>query len=391
LDTEIEGFRGEICQRYLKVKFDIRKVEPFVYSNEKYWEALYQSYNKGGYDYDSLKKVFDICSRPTQDQIIAYKQNPKNKVNDIEYSHFDDKTFGLADIYPLKIENYVRLLNLIFKYEDKEKKHVHKGTIFYFLLKEFFEQKRINDGLLFVNKAFIEDDLKHVDTKTVFPNSPAYKFIILDRDNPEHALLRIVEEISYFTEEIFLNDFGHSYKDFWNKFLNEASKKATMEDAHKWFDHVNFFNSFIIRLKRTYDLSDISWDIYDSFFGELVLSNFIGELCLFIESFCKIKLNCPGLTIGGVYYQELKSIYGWHTDYYRGNDFKGENLENTLVNIISDEYHGCRNSILNSFYLTWGLRNNFHHNVESLSIIKKHFKPIIKKQLKFFFDFAITK
>lgn len=390
MDKKIEDFREEIYQRYLKANFDIKKVESFVYSNEKYWDALYQSYNKGGYDYDSLKKVFNTCYRPTEDQITAYKKNPKNKVKDIEYFHFDDRTFGLVDIYPLTIENYISLLNLIFKYEVEEKKHVHKGTIFYFLLKEFFKQKRIDDGLLFVNKAFIEDDLNHLDKKTIFPNSPAYKFIVLDRDNPEQALLRIVEEASYFIEENFLKKFGYNYDDFWEKFLDEASKKSNIEEAHKWFDHVNFFNSYIIRLKRTYDLSYISWDIYDSVFGELIYSNFIGELCLLIESFSKVKLNLASVTINRIY-PVLKRIYGWTSDYYNGNDFKGNNLESTLVNILSDNYHGCKDPILNSFYLTWGLRNNFHHNIESLSIIKKYFKPIIKKQLMFFFDFVITK
>ena len=77
-------------------------------------------------------------------------------------------------------------------------------------------------------------------------------------------------------------------------FLNEASKKSNIEEAHKWFDHVNFFNSYIIRLKRTYDLSDMSWDIYDSIFGELIYSNFIGELCykeLFVDNKGKIIIQ----------------------------------------------------------------------------------------------------
>ena len=345
---------------------------------------------KGGYNYDYLKKVFDSCSRPSRQEIENYKENPANKVSNTQYAAFDDKTFGIADIYPKDIPHYYELLKLIYRYEKEEQKHVHKGNLFYFLLEEHLKMNQIEEGLLFINKAFMEDDFKHKDTTIKFPDSPAYKFIVLNAANPNQALFTIVKEIVDFMENAFMNDLGYSYNQFWSEFLNEASNKPDIEEAHKWLDQVIFFNSFIVRLKNIYRMPP---EIFDSVFGEIMLSTIIGDLCLLTESFCKVKLRING-NISEIYYNSndpntgVKKLYNWTGKSVTSSDFQGNSLEGTLINIFSNQYNST-DSIQNSFYLTWGLRNNFHHNIESMAIIKENFREIIKKQLEFFFDFAI--
>ena len=389
MKEEVKQFRESICTGYKNAGVDIRKNEPYVYDNEQYWEALSQSYAKGGYNYEFLKRVFNSCIRPSKKEIEDYKENPENKVSVTEYAAYDDKMFGITDIYPTEIQPYYNLLDLIYRYEKDEKKHVHKGTIFYFLLEEHLKRNQVEEGLLFINKAFIEDDLKHKDTTAKFPDSPAYKFIVLNSTNPKQALLTIVKDIVNFMDTEFMNRLGYRYEDFWNSFLKESSNKPSVREAHTWLDHVIFFNSFIVRLKKIYDTPS---EIFDSIFGEIIYSNIIGDLCLLIESFCKTKLSITG-TFKIIYaklWDHGQKIYNWTGGFINNSDFKGASLENTLNLIFGNNYQST-DPLENSFYLSWGLRNNFHHNIESMSIIKDNFKEIIKKQMEFFFDYTINK
>ena len=386
MDKEVEKFRKDICDVYEKAGLDIEKEEPYVYDNEQYWEALSQKFDR---DYNTLSKVLNACSRPNINEIEDYNRDPTKKISDTQYKFFDDKTFGL---YPKDITTYENLTRLILRYEEQEKKHVHKGTIFYFLGEQYLMSDYIEKGLLYINKAFKEDDMNHKDATIKFPDSPAYKFIILNMEDPNQALRYIVEHIGNFLKNNFLD--GYSYTDFFDRFLNAASTKTSLEEAHTWLDHVIFFNSFIVQLKKVYRMPP---EIFDSIFGEIMLSNIIGNLCLLIESFCKVKLGING-TFNKIYSDPeagVTNLYNWTGASVTASDFQGNHLKGTLSKIFSNHYKSTdshsTDSLQNSFYLSWGLRNNFHHNIESMAIIKDNFREIIKKQLDFFFDFAINK
>ncbi len=126
------------------------------------------------------------------------------------------------------------------------------------------------------------------------------------------------------------------------------------------------------------------------------LSSIIGDFCLLIESICKLKLNLKG-AINKIYLDKknpnkgLNSLYKWSGKYITNSDFDDLKLESTLKSVFSNSYKGSTDSLENSFYLTWGLRNNFHHNINSIKIVSKYFKQIIKKQMEFFLDFSILK
>ena len=383
MDIEVKSFREKICQQYNQVGINIPQEEIFLYANEQFWNALFQ-YTKR--DYTALKKILDSYSHPGIEEVKEYNKNPTNKITDSHYFHYDDKIMGL---YPKHITVYENLLNMISCYEKEKKKHVHKGLIFYFLGEHYLINDYTEKGLLFINKAFREDDMKHTDISQNFPDSPAYKFMILNIEDPNQALKYIVEKIGGFIKNNFLDDFGYSYGDFFNKFLNAASNVSPLERAHKWLDHVIFFNNIMFKLEKSYRMSE---EILNSIFGEIILSSLIGDLCLQIESFCKNKLRINGMF--GSIYNTLKTtgqnIYNWSGGNIISSDFRNSALETTLNDIYRNSYQS-NDALENSFYLSWGLRNNFHHNIESMSIIRKHFKKIIKKQLHFFFDFTINR
>ena len=168
MDTEVEKFRKDTCDGYKEVGVDIIKKEPYVYNNEPYWVALYQKFDR---DYNTLSKVLNSCSRPSINEIGDYNRDPTKKISDTQYKFFDDKTFGL---YPRDITTYDNLIRLILRYEEQEKKHVHKGTIFYFLGEQYLISDYIEKGLLFINKAF-KEETKLTPTQFIANLNDAYR------------------------------------------------------------------------------------------------------------------------------------------------------------------------------------------------------------------------
>ena len=87
----------------------------------------------------------------------------------------------------IKIEKVDNQSYIVFKRNDQiyeklkklEKKHVHKGAIYY-NLQLIYLLIDVNDlALLNIHKAFVEDDMKHYGIEN-FPRTDSYKFIVLD-------------------------------------------------------------------------------------------------------------------------------------------------------------------------------------------------------------------
>ncbi len=381
MNTIDAQFRQQICTGYMK-NINIQTSEPFVYQNEPFWSAFNLLYSDR-FNYDKFKNTLDTIPRPTEAEVNAYKSSPANKITNGQYHNYDDKIFG---VYKRDLPTYYQLLELTQRYETERNRHVHKGTLYYFFLEDFFNQGDYETGLLFLNKAFIEDDMKHTNTTLKFPDTPAYKYLVLDNVHTNQALHPIVDNIVHFLDGEYLTPNGYSYNAFWSSFLNHATIITSDAEAHKWFDQVIFFNGLTLKLIKNQKY----YEATDSIFGEIILSNTIGDLCLLIESFSKVKLNRPGIIMNGIY-PLIAHIYGWNqTPDYHSADFGPNHLETTIANILTDSYNGCSNPIQNSFYLTWGLRNTFHHNIESLAIIRKNYKEIIKKQMLFLLDYSIN-
>jgi len=372
----------EIIERTSKAGFDSNQQKEYLNKIKKFDEN----------NLDTLKDIFDIYKHPSEEDVNDYFKDPTKKCPiGIKNAGIDDLTYLKCINFHSKIpfqEFFIKsrnFLKMVLNYEKVEKKHIHKGAIYYNLQLLYLELG-INDlALLNIHKAFIEDDMKHYGTEN-FPRTYSYKFIVLDETCP-HSF---VKHLKTFLENEFLKPI-YKFEDFYDNFLNKASKLS--KDEHKWLDHIVFFNNFLIKIERVYSLSE---EMYNSILGELNLSSIIGDFCLLIESICKLKLKLKG-AINKIYLDRsnpkkgLNFLYKWSGKFINSAEFEDSNLESTLKLIFSNSYKGSSDSLENSFYLTWGLRNNFHHNINSIKIIGKYFKQIIKKQMEFFLDFSILK
>lgn len=340
-------------------------------------------------NYDSLKALFNIYPHPTFKDVEHFNNDHNNKVvlRSINYAGVDDRMCEIIchlnrgfteQVY----KDLIAYLNMIIQYEREEQKHTHKGGIFYNIGLFLFKKGRIEEALLFIHRGLKEDHMKH-QGKDNFPRVDSYKMITLDKtlNNPV-----INTAIDFITNQ-FLGSF--TFNDFYSKFLDKPS--SIKQNELKWLDHIAYFTKLIIRLHRYFSFYD---DLLYSTLGELLISNILGEICLLIESTCKLKLinSLPAdATFGTIYYQELKPNNSTWNASFNNNDFRESNLNNTLGKIFKNKYGGSKDPLENSFCLSYGLRNKVLHNINSLSILRENFKKVVKKQMEFFIDFVINK
>ena len=339
------------------------------------------------FNFDSFKALLDTYPHPTFKDVEDYNKNHKNKVvlSGINYAGVDDRLYEIICHLERGFKEEVyndsfKYLSMITRYENEEKKHTHKGGVFYNIGLFLFNKGRIEEALLFIHRALKEDHMKHVGTGN-FPKVDSYKIITLDKtlNNP------VINTAIDFISKQFLGTY--TFDELYAKFLDIPS--SIKQSELKWLDHIAYFTKLIIQLQRYFNITE---DLYFSTLGELFISNILGEICLLIESTCKLKLR--GLPNNATFlniYKNLKhNHYKWNGN-ISNKDFEETNLDNTLIDVFSNKYGGSNDPLENSFCLSYGLRNKVLHNINSLSILRKKFKQIVRRQFEFLIDFVINK
>ena len=341
-------------------------------------------------NYENYKEIFDLYPHPPTAEVSKFKLDNSHKVVIPKkfYAGIDDLVHGCTNYLDINTDpekvyrSLINHLNMVLLYEERESKHTHKGAIYFNIGQCLLFKGDIEQALLFIHRGHIEDYMKHKGI-VPFPIVWSYQIITLD---PSHKN-PYAEELRKFINSQFL-DPTFSFQQLYDGFLALPNKAPSHN--FEWFDHVSFFHSLIRRIKVKMEKPK---DIYDSILGNIISANLIGEICLLVESICKLKLKIkqPTLNIGSFkfLYPELKSHYKLR-GYVNGNDFSEMHINSTLSDIFANKYKNIKTNLANSFYLTWGLRNEVHHLVYSNSILEIEFENIIKKQFDFLLDFLIN-
>ncbi|MBD3211670.1 MAG: hypothetical protein GF311_03605 [Candidatus Lokiarchaeota archaeon] len=342
-------------------------------------------------NFQTFKDLMNSYPHPSQNDVENYLIDPSNKaiISGIDYGGIDDLICGTINNLKKETppeEAYSKLipyLNMVLQYEQQENKHTHKGAIYFNIGQYLIKIGQIEKGLYFIHRGLIEDDMKHIGNMN-FPNVWSYQIIILD-EKLNHPY---VKDMILFLNDEFLKR-NYNFNVFFDNFLDKPSK--AINNAIIWLNHIAFFHIFLFHLRKLYLLPE---DLFKSILGEISSSNLIGDLCLLIESICKLKypsINVSGRETFSNIYNHVKTQYSWRGAPVNGPDFDLSNLNNTLSDIFSNSYQGSKDPFQNSFYLSWGLRNKVHHKIDSVRIIRENFKSIIEKQMEFFLDLVINK
>lgn len=377
-------------------------------SNEQI-EVFFQLYNILNFkDENSIINIFNQHLHPNINQIEQYEQNRNNKINiGYDFGGVDDKIINklMFQIYNFHnaiqtlpsgkgiiiseglIRSLINLIMNLLKYEDQRSVHLHKGLVFHdtgLHLISTMADDPLELGLLMISKAFIEDDMKHLGTD-LFPLGHAYQHLNLNKINPMTTRIKNFIIKRYLGCETI-------FQRFKQKFLNKPTTLTNNDEAFRWLDHIIFFNNIMMKIIR---INDQPKKLYDSSFGQIVLSSTLGQICLLIESICKLICNITG-TYSDIHQNLKNNLYNhqWQNINRRErrqikNDFNENNIQNTVIRILNKNYW-ISNSIQSSFILNWWLRNNIMHIIRSHWFISKNFEKIVDKLLEFFFDFIIN-
>ncbi len=89
-------------------------------------------------EYNSIKSVLNVYFHPPIQEVDDYKNDPTKKTSTlIDFADIDDLTYLTIINYKLNMslqeffQKSNKYLDLIRKYELRERKHVHKGAIYY--------------------------------------------------------------------------------------------------------------------------------------------------------------------------------------------------------------------------------------------------------------------
>ncbi len=336
-----------------------------------------------------FKELMNVFPHPTLRDVENYYQDTSNKlvVKGIDFGGIDQLLCQILNGLTISTSpeeafpKLVSYLNLVMKYEEEEQKHTHKGAIYFNIGQYLLKHGQIENALHFIHRGLIEDDMKHKG-KTKYPNVWSYRIITLDK-NFDHFYVK--DMIKFIDKKILRGNY--SYDDLYNNFLNKP--EIVTSNHIGWLNHIAFFHYFLYHLKNRYKNPN---DLYYSVLGEITSSNLIGDLCLLIESVCKLdnpSLNKTGRETFNDIHREMQKKYSWKGPGVNGNNFVGAALNGTLSQIFANSYQGSHDPLLNSFYLSWGLRNKVNHKIETIRI-SELFEKIINKQFEFLLDFIIN-
>jgi len=351
----------------------------------------------------SIKDILDAYPHPDMKQVEQYESNRSNKLNvGYDFGGVDDLTVSklknqvlrnhisqtsnipIVIITPNLIQNLTKIIISLFNIEHNNNYHLHKGVILHDTGLYMLTSKAIDPlefGLLMINKAFVEDDMKHSGAGR-FPLGPAYNHLNLSGSNP------ITLEIKNFLIREFLGN-DTEFQHFYNRFLNLPTTISDDDLAFQWLEHIIFFNHVMMNLLRIWEQPK---PLYHSYLGQILLGSMIGQLCLLIESICKLKLNITG-EYGRIYavlenglYQNSWQVLTQTEKTQINNDFNQSNIQSTILDILKNRYF-ITDSIQCSFILAWKLRNNVMHTIHSHWFISREFQNIVKKIFAFLKDF----
>lgn len=139
-------------------------------------------------DFQTFRDLLNSYPHPNLSDVEKSLNNPKNKViiSKVDYGGLDDVICAIINNIDKKAtpeQAYPKLipyLNAVLLYEENEKKHTHKGAIYFNIGQYLLKKGQVENGLYFIHRGLIEDDMKHIGVMH-FPRVFSYQLIILDK------------------------------------------------------------------------------------------------------------------------------------------------------------------------------------------------------------------
>lgn len=225
------------------------------------------------------KDVFDYLDRrylDNQEDLFTLQDFLFNNLTVISKQYIELRLYRDAE------EFWIRILDIVNKWEDSRKLRVHKGSIYYFWAEIALFTNEVDKGFFLIHKAYLEDCETHGGNT---PGTPAYKTVTLNMEDKENMLYGYVLELWDFLGTCISN---------YNK---EHNRTLTKEQIYSKFisnpPSPDILFSFAHSLARINQLMKFHFNITQSSFAGLYELNILFDLTLIIDNLYYSKIPVP--------------------------------------------------------------------------------------------------
>ncbi len=280
------------------------------------------------------------------------------------------------------IQLWRKLILRTREWEEKNQKHIHKGSPYAFIAFTYLLVGDVDSGFSYIYNA-IEDDveLNKVCPELNYPfEAPVYRTASLS-SNTANIMAALVMEIRSELEK-YLNEYQKLFKSKLS--MGEFDKlflQNPVFETIKYYFVFSYWAIFEFRRK-------VAIKLMQNDFSKLKNADWFFALCLVIDKLLHSHPKYTGNTIG----PEIEN-YAVFKGFMTKNDFNNlknnENIPNGDPDRIIPkllpmnlQYNRVpvRKEILNLF-IAWNLRNFAGHNIQTQDVIVSHFEDILKALL----------
>jgi len=276
----------------------------------------------------------------------------------------------------MAIQYWKKFISITHEWEDRNKKHIHKGTPYAFIAYTYLLIGDVDTGFSYIYNA-IEEDIKlnSVCPQLNYPRSaPVYLTASLSPDR-RNVLYPLVKEIRS-ELETYLNDyrkyFGRTLtlSEFDNKFLQDVAL-----DTIKYYFVFTYWTIFEYRRK-------VSTTMMQNDFSKLKNANWMFALCLVIDKLLNSKYSTKFISDG---IKRLSEDKGFMTETdlnnLRSQDNFNEEPDVVIPKLLPMNLHYNGSSVrkeIQYLFVAWNIRNFAGHNIQTQNVIVSNFEELLK-------------
>jgi len=259
-------------------------------------------------------------------------------------------------------------LRVAHDWERASERLLHKGAGYYFWGGTAILRGNFRRGFLLLHGALEEDQRKHGSGG--LPNSPAYKFVTLDKVSQEQFFLPLVELATRRIEDAldsYRQNSGSklTYLDFQKRFLKQYDLKETV-----------FLFSLVVFEKVNFEITIELLNLYGGTFWSQLCANTLFDLCQVAEEIVRTK-NREGTFKVQADFLMRKMAWDMSGDplaqinQAQNNDFE-DCIEKLLKGtLVAKRAPSC--TLERDLWITYALRNCTAHELSSKKVVGKHF------------------
>lgn len=267
----------------------------------------------------------------------------------------------------------------IAKFEEKNFK-IHKGSLYYFWAVSLFVNDKIEEALLALHKAVLEDKQNKPQT---WKSAPGYLFLTLNDQVPGPYFKEYIDYAAGFIRDR-LDGQGNEKGRYKNHYVTTRGGKLDYTTFRSKFlgndqidDEIKFY--FVYAVLRLWYLRKLKKrGLGEQVFAPLIFSSYLGALLLVWENLFRVRAGGKEEELGTFLPQFVKKLKLPTIDLGKENEYRKTNFRGWLVDNLDK---GIREDLI----IGHGLRNHAAHTIASEELLWENDTKVLQSVMNCIF------